>query len=137
MDITEIRYKNARYLAELVGGINAVADKLGKGQPQISHLLADKPVKNIGNKIARQFEVAFHKPKDWLDHSHPELWGGLLIEENKEAIKTAQIVTEDLTPEALEFAKLWQELPSDQRAVLSNTAQAFMDSTKKQTGKVA
>lgn len=135
MDITEIRYRNARYLAESVGGINAVADKLGKSQPQVSHLLADNPVKNIGNKIARQFEVAFNKPKDWLDHSHHELWGG--IQPTKQNIDDTAQEVEGLSADALEFARLWQELPPEQRAVLQSTAQAFIHSTEKQTSKIA
>lgn len=76
MDINEIRRKNAHYLSESVGGITAFADKLDKSQPQISHLIGDKPIKNIGPKIARQIEKAFNKAHGWLDHPHPELWGG-------------------------------------------------------------
>lgn len=74
MDTNEIRRKNAHYLSELTGGITAFAEKLDKSQPQISHLIGDKPVKNIGAKIARQIEAAFNKPHGWLDHPHPELW---------------------------------------------------------------
>ena len=133
MNIYEIRYKNARYLADLAGGINAVAEKMDKAQPQISHLLADKPIKNIGSKIARQFEMAFNKPKDWLDHSHPDLWG--LEAKEEKAEYTAQTFG-GLSNEAIEFAKIWQELCPEQRAVISSTAQAFIHSAGKQKGKV-
>ncbi|MDF1583630.1 MAG: LysR family transcriptional regulator [Methyloprofundus sp.] len=124
MNISQIRYKNAQYLAELAGGISAVAEKLGKAQPQVSHLLAENPVKNIGNKIARQFEEAFNKPEGWLDNLHPELLGEVPEVDNaKDAI-------DGLTEEAISFARIFQTLPQEQRAVLINTAEAFIDSAK-------
>jgi transcriptional regulator with XRE-family HTH domain len=43
----------------------------------------------------------------------------------------------EVTSEALEFAKLWQNLPPEQKAVLSMTAKAFIHSAEKQTDKVA
>jgi|APCry1669188910_1035180.scaffolds.fasta_scaffold01553_11 hypothetical protein len=133
MDITEIRRKNARYLSTTVGGINAFSEKTGKSQSQISSLIGKSPIKNIGNKIACEIEKAFHKPKGWLDNVHPELYGE--IDDNNEELTGTANETEDLTDEAIEFARLWQNLPSDQRAVLSGTAQAFVDSTKKQPQK--
>lgn len=82
MDISEIRYKNAKYLVDSVGGVTAAAEKMDKSQSQLSHIAGEKPIKNIGKKIARQFEQIFNKPKDWLDHPHPEYWG--IIESNVE-----------------------------------------------------
>ena len=43
----------------------------------------------------------------------------------------------EVTQEALEFARLWQDLPAEQKAVLNMTAKAFIHSTQKQTDKVA
>jgi len=124
MNISQIRYKNAQYLAELAGGIGAVAEKLGKAQPQISHLLAETPVKNIGNKIALQFEEAFNKPVGWLSDLHPELWGEVPEADN------ATGAIDGLTEEAISFARIFQTLPREQRTILVNTAQAFIDSAK-------
>ncbi len=45
------------------------------------------------------------------------------------------LATDGLTDEAIDFARAFQELPPEQRAVLEQTAKAFMDSTKKQTQK--
>jgi transcriptional regulator with XRE-family HTH domain len=53
--------------------------------------------------------------------------------ENKKIAGTAQ--RNDLSAEALEFARLFAELSSDQRAVLSGAAKAFIDTPKKQEGK--
>lgn len=52
---------------------------------------------------------------------------------------TAQAQAKDgLTDEAMMFARAFQDLPPEQRAVLESTAKAFMDSTKKQgKGRVA
>ena len=70
MNISEIRLENARQLATSIGGVVAMSERLGKSQPQVSHLIGGKPVKNIGNKIARQIEAAFNKENGWLDNSH-------------------------------------------------------------------
>jgi transcriptional regulator with XRE-family HTH domain len=61
---------------------------------------------------------------------------GEMIEEHGQVQDAAQ-ATDGLTDEAVMFARAFQELPPEQRAVLQQTAQAFMDSTKKQTSKVA
>jgi len=124
MNISQIRYKNAQYLAELAGGVGAVAEKLGKSQPQVSHLLAETPVKNIGNKIAGQFEEAFNKPEGWLSDLHPELWGEVPEADN------ATGAIDGLREEAISFARIFQTLPREQRTILVNTAQAFIDLVK-------
>jgi SOS-response transcriptional repressor LexA len=70
MNIKDIRRENMRILSKSVGGISRLADLLDKPQSQISHLIGSKPVKNIGDKIAAQVEIAFNKPFGWLDHPH-------------------------------------------------------------------
>ncbi|SJM93381.1 hypothetical protein CRENPOLYSF2_3280002 [Crenothrix polyspora] len=127
MEIKEIRLKNARYLAESVGGINSFSDKVDKPQSFISQTVGARPNKSIGTRFARDIDKAFNKPVGWLDNLHTELYGEV-IGEGKEAANAI----DEVTPEALEFAKLWQELPSDQRAVLSSAAKAFVDAAKKQ-----
>jgi len=72
MNISEIRLENARYLANSIGGVVAMAERLGKSQPQVSHFIGGNPVKNIGNKIARQIEEAFDKENGWLDNCYTE-----------------------------------------------------------------
>lgn len=84
MDAYDIRRENARQLAREVGGITAFSNKIGKSQPQASHLIGANPVKNIGPGIARQIERAFGKPHGWLDTLHsvaieaPSLQGEVL-----------------------------------------------------------
>ena len=72
MNISEIRLENARYLANSVGGVVAMSVRLGKSQPQVSHFIGGNPIKNIGNRIARQIEEAFDKENGWLDNCHTE-----------------------------------------------------------------
>lgn len=67
MDSKTIRYKNTRLLIEQVGGISNFAEKTNKGQSQISQFAGSNPTKGIGNKIAREIELAFDKPHGWLD----------------------------------------------------------------------
>ena len=72
MDNAEIRYRNVRYLIEINGGLNTggltrVAERLKKTQGQVSHFAGENPIKNIGNKIAREIESAFGKPLGWMD----------------------------------------------------------------------
>src|SRR6185312_8382095 len=73
MNVKEIRRRNLRVLARLVGGVTQLAERLGKSQSQISHLIGTNPVKNIGDKLAAEIERVFEKPNGWLDHEHAEI----------------------------------------------------------------
>lgn len=70
MDSKSIRYKNTRLLVDQVGGVSSFADKIGKGQSQTSQFAGTNPIKGIGNKVAREIELAFDKPHGWLDIPH-------------------------------------------------------------------
>ncbi len=72
MDSKSIRYKNTRLLVDQVGGVSSFADKIGKGQSQTSQFAGTNPIKGIGNKVAREIELAFDKPHGWLDLPHEE-----------------------------------------------------------------
>ncbi len=73
MNSKDIRRENLRALAKSIGGITALARMLGKSQSQISHLIGQNPIKNIGDRLAGQIEKVFSKAHGWLDHEHPEL----------------------------------------------------------------
>lgn len=70
MDAHKIRWTNFRRLVDEVGGISKAAEVLGKAPAQVTHFGGAKPTKNIGPKIAREIEAAFHKPEGWLDNVH-------------------------------------------------------------------
>lgn len=63
----DIRYRNVRTLVEQTGGISAFADKIGKGQSQVSQFAGENPIKGIGEKVANEIEAAFSLPSGWLD----------------------------------------------------------------------
>ncbi len=70
MNIKEIRRHNLRELAKSIGGVCRLADRMGRSQPQMSHLVSPKPRKNIGDKLAAVIEQMFDKPSGWLDKEH-------------------------------------------------------------------
>lgn len=70
MNVKTIRRENLRILAKSVGGITRLSELLDKPQSQISHLIGKNPIKNIGDKIAEEIELAFNKPFGWLDRPH-------------------------------------------------------------------
>lgn len=74
MYIKDVRRENMRALAQQVGGITYLAQKLSKSQSQVSQLIGKSPSKNIGDKIAAQVEDTFNKPRGWMDilHHHIE-----------------------------------------------------------------
>lgn len=67
MNLKAIRRRNLRLLAEQVGGVTRLAERLGKHQSQISHVIGTHPVKHIGDRLAAQVELIFQKPQGWLD----------------------------------------------------------------------
>lgn len=70
MNVKDIRRENLRSLARSIGGITAIAKKLGKSQSQISHLIGTRPIKNIGDRLSAEIENAFGKNHGWLDKEH-------------------------------------------------------------------
>ena len=83
MDIYEIRRRNLWALAHPNGysdqGVKKIADKSGKSEQRIRHLINKSPddstAKTIGSVSAREFERVFKLPDGWLDKEHPEIWG--------------------------------------------------------------
>lgn len=70
MNIKDIRRNNLRKLARLVGGITDLSEYLDRSQSQISHLIGNSPIKNIGDRLASHIEKVFNKPHGWLDREH-------------------------------------------------------------------
>ncbi len=61
----------------------------------------------------------------------------LAVGSGKMEVEARAFDTDGLTDEAVEFARAFQSLPPEQRAVLEQTAKAFISTTKKQKGNVA
>ena len=119
IETQEIRRTNARYLSDSVGGVTAFAEKLEKSQSQMSQVIGQKPIKNIGARLARQIESTFCKPNGWLDNVH--------FDKSGIASPTlSQTVITGLTPSTVEFARIYQQLSPDKQKLLSDTAKAFL-----------
>jgi hypothetical protein len=78
MDINEIRHRNVRTLVRRIeeaegrsgdraGGMTMLAAKLGKSSGQVAHFASDKPIKRIGDQIAREIEAAMGLERGWMD----------------------------------------------------------------------
>jgi hypothetical protein len=93
MDVNEIRRRNLWSIVHPYGysdqGVKSFADKTGKSEQRIRHLIAKSPdtdaVKNIGTASAREFERLLKINSAWLDHPHEESWGGKLDATDKKA----------------------------------------------------
>ncbi|MBU2897710.1 S24 family peptidase [Vibrio hepatarius] len=66
----EIRVDNARFLAQLEGGISAFASKIDRSVTQTSRFMGSNPTTAIGPKMARHIETCFDKSEGWLDIDH-------------------------------------------------------------------
>ena len=73
--IHEIRWKNARLIAKALAtergkstkGISEMADAIDRHPSYMSAIIGDNPTKNVGNKIAKEIEIAGGKAAGWLD----------------------------------------------------------------------
>jgi hypothetical protein len=70
----DIRRWNARALADKLGGVSRFAEKLGRAQAQMSHIIGKNPVKMIESKQARHIESACGMVEGWLDVPHVTDW---------------------------------------------------------------
>lgn len=69
--VKETRLANARLLQQsLKGGQDEMCAKIGKSQSQVSSFMGANPTKGIGNKIAREIEIAFDLEEGWMDSWH-------------------------------------------------------------------
>lgn len=68
--IDEIRLRNARQLAEQVGGIPPFAKRMDVTRQYAHHIIGNKAFKPIGRNMARRIEEVFGVPVGWLDVDH-------------------------------------------------------------------
>lgn len=69
----KIRLENARKLLSEAGSASQLGDRLGMTKQQVSHIVGSRPIRGIGNGIARKLEIEFGRPSGWLDHEHDPL----------------------------------------------------------------
>lgn len=71
------------------------AKRSGVNYALLGHYIGKNPSKAVGDEIAERIEVAFNKPKNWLDHDHDHDQDGV------NAIKTSQSVVVTASTEGL------------------------------------
>lgn len=67
MDVKQIRKANILKLYELHGGPSGLARKVGTSESYLSQITSDKGNRNIGDKLARNIEMALNLPRGWMD----------------------------------------------------------------------
>jgi len=75
MDIADQRRHNARKLLEQCDTNREFAAQCDLKGSQITQLLGENFVFNIGDVIARRIEIGFNKPEFWLDMDHEADFG--------------------------------------------------------------
>jgi phage repressor protein C with HTH and peptisase S24 domain len=70
--IADIRHANLLLLIKEAGGVQRLADRMGKAQAQISQYKTRSPLpsgkqRSIGDDFAREAEISFDKPRGWMD----------------------------------------------------------------------
>ena len=106
-----IRWRNFRDLiGPKKGAITSAAERLGKTQGQVSHFGGKTPIKNIGDDIAAEIELAWGKPLGWLDQVPRD---GTVNERSDQVRPASQI--HDLDAANLARALYW--LDAEERAL--------------------
>jgi len=127
MEISDVRRANARFLALTVGGIGNMAFRMGKSQSQISHLIGEKPIKGIGNMIARQINVEFSKPAGWLDQRQEALNYELLLRSDWSHLDVDQALTGQGQRSGDSLPPLADTMPPEVKELASRMATALSD----------
>ena len=70
MDVKEIRLNNLNKLINEFGSINELANAINSSPSYISQLKNGSGNKSMGDKYARNIEVAIKKPHGWMDKDH-------------------------------------------------------------------
>jgi hypothetical protein len=105
MDIKEIRRDNARWLlAQDPEGKTGFMDKTEKDDSRVSQIIGKNPIKNIGHKTAREIEIAYEKPRGWLDIIHAEVKYSFAVQEESAEYSAS------VKPGSDPLAKIWKNI---------------------------
>lgn len=70
LNVTKVRWINARKLVDQHGGVCRLGEKLGMSKQQASHVFGARPIKGIGHHMARKIETHFGFEEGWMDTDH-------------------------------------------------------------------
>lgn len=72
MDISQIRLANLRAIAKQFVSDAAFAERLGRTPSQLSQVIGENPVRNIGSRFARSIEQTLSLKSGFLDRLHDD-----------------------------------------------------------------
>ncbi|MCV6612420.1 MAG: hypothetical protein OIF55_16785 [Amphritea sp.] len=72
MNIKDIRLNNLELLIQTEGGRNVVAEKVDTSPVYISQIRSATNKRTCGDGLARRLELAFDKPRGWMDTPHTQ-----------------------------------------------------------------
>lgn len=72
MDIKSIRRANLALLVDEVGSVTALAKMANSAQAYLSQIIGPRPVRSVGDDLARRLEHVCRKSTGWMDQSHVE-----------------------------------------------------------------
>ena len=125
--IEDVRRDNLRRLRDELGGVQALADRIGKGQPQVSqwlnastHSVTGKP-RTISSASCREIERALGKPDGWMDAEHIPL---TLVQSN-EATTLRKILAE--ASAEVRLVSVYNLANADQRELIDSAVRLVIE----------
>jgi len=100
MEIKDIRLQNLRILIARAGSITDLAERVGTDRNYISQILSPTTKANVGTRLARSLEAAFHEPRGWMDQVHNEL-----TDAQRMYVKLFGELPQELQEQAIEYLK--------------------------------
>ena len=127
--IEDIRRENLGLLRAEAGGVQRLADRLGKSQSQVSQWLnasansgSGKP-RTISTASCREIERAIGKPEGWMDMQHQEAHVALV--ETDDAVELRRMLR-DASAE-IRLLSIYRMADSDQRKLIDAAVGAVLE----------
>jgi hypothetical protein len=70
MDNKMVRRANLSLLVHEVGSVTALAKMVSTAQSYLSQIIGPRPVRSVGDELARRLEFVCKKPHGWMDVTH-------------------------------------------------------------------
>lgn len=125
--IEDVRRDNLRRLRDELGGVQGLADRLGKSQSQISqwlnastHSATGKP-RTISSGSCRELEKALGRPDGWMDAEHQEL----AVVQTGEATALRKILSD--TSGEVRLLSVYRLADTDQRELIDGAVRLVIE----------
>lgn len=125
--IEDVRRDNLRRLRDELGGVQELADRLGKSQSQISqwlnastHSATGKP-RTISSGSCREVERSLQKPEGWMDVEH----GPLTVVQSNETTALRKVLA-DASAE-VRLLSVYNLANADQRELIDSAVRLVIE----------